>query len=82
MKSLVQKIIEMAELHLVREGFTSLNLYLYKEAKQNQIRILVENNRTLEDIGITDRLNLAVQETLTAKGKSELKLRSQSSQTE
>lgn len=60
---------------LVREGLTTLNLYLYQEAKQNQIRIIVENNRTLEDIGITDNLNLAVQEILTAKGKEALKLR-------
>jgi hypothetical protein len=48
---------------------------LYQEAKHNQIKIVVEHNRTLEDIGITDKLNLAVQETLTAKGKEALKLR-------
>ena len=50
----------LAELPLVSLGYTSLSLYLYKEAKQNQVKIVVETNRTLEDIGITDKLNLAV----------------------
>lgn len=71
-KQLLTRITALADLSFVSQGLTTLSLYLYKEAKQNQIKIIVEHDRTLEDIGITDKLNLAVQEVLTTKGKQRL----------
>jgi hypothetical protein len=60
---------------LVNEGLTSLSLYLYKEAKQNNVKFIIELDKTLEEIRVTDKMNVAVQEMLTEYGKSVLGLR-------
>ena len=59
---------------MVNEGLTSLSLYLYKEAKQNNVKFIIELDKTLEEIRVTDKMNIAVQEMLTEYGKSLLGL--------
>lgn len=59
---------------MVNEGLTSLSLYLYKEAKQNNVKFIIELDKTLEEIRVTDKMNIAVQEMLTEYGKSVLGL--------